>query len=548
MNLPGSAEAAAFLLACTIKTTLLLGLSWITVSALRHRSAAMRHQVWALGILGSLTLPFLTLLLPAWHSSALGDAARFWYSAQPIAENPSSQRLPSMIIDASADAHLAVQLASLIFLIWTLGVLILILRLLAGLARVAWISAHSKPLYEDNWMSCVRELSKSFRIGRSVQVLQCEDPLAVPLTWGIEPARILLPSSAREWSAERERIVLSHELAHIARYDWLVQICAEMFRAFYWFHPLAWTAAARLRHESEQACDDYVLNSGVDASDYANQLLGLARTLRNSYSGWSALAIARTSNLERRFAAMLNPSINRSRVSRGALSVTGIAALCLLLPLAALRLPGQTLSGKFAGTIQDPSGAVVPNATVVMTNHKAKTIDMTTSDAEGNFVFKVLPTGDYEMKILKPGFRAYIVPSVLHDTNRSSHQAITLALGQISESVEVQAQGVTPVAPKPSRIRIGGSVQASHLLTKVTPVYPLAAKAAGVEGTVILHAVVGIDGKPLALQVMNADEIDPELARASVEAVSQWRYSPTLLNGNPVEVDTTVTVNFKLQP
>jgi TonB family protein len=93
--------------------------------------------------------------------------------------------------------------------------------------------------------------------------------------------------------------------------------------------------------------------------------------------------------------------------------------------------------------------------------------------------------------------------------------------------------------------RIGGNVEAAHLFTQVMPVYPEKAKAAGVEGTVVLHAIIGKDGTPLALRVINGN-IDPELARASVEAVSHWRHRPTLLNGEPVEVDTTIEVSFTL--
>jgi protein TonB len=68
-----------------------------------------------------------------------------------------------------------------------------------------------------------------------------------------------------------------------------------------------------------------------------------------------------------------------------------------------------------------------------------------------------------------------------------------------------------------------------------------------VEGTVVLHAVIGMDVKPLSLQVMNS-QVDPQLARAAIEAVSQWRYTPTLLNGEPIEIDTTISVNFRLLP
>src|SRR5579859_3579471 len=162
---------------------------------------------------------------------------------------------------------------------------------------------------------------------------------------------------------------MSHEIAHIARMDWTFQILAELMRAVYWFHPFAWIAAGRLRRESECACDDAVLNFGVDVSGYANALLELAQTLKNPSRGWSAaLAIARPTNLERRFKAMLNPSVNRRNLSQSTKALLLFAAMCVILPLAALRLPAQS-AGKFSGIISDPSGMPVANATVIMDNH-----------------------------------------------------------------------------------------------------------------------------------------------------------------------------------
>ena len=446
-------------------------------------------------------------------------------------------------------------LSRLILLIWVLGALFVVGKLMGGLARLAWVSARSKPVVGGDWAQIALEFCKSLHIARPVQLLQCADAASMPLTWGMLRPRILLPASAQEWSAARRRAVLSHELAHIARHDWFVQICAELARGMYWFHPLVWFAGTSLRNESERACDDSVLNSGINASDYASQLLDLARTLKNAHRGWStALAIARPSNLERRFIAMLNPKQNRGGLSRGAGLLTKIAAVCLLLPLAALRLPGQNLSGKFTGTIFDISDATVPNATIVMTNHKANTVDMTVSDAEGNFVFKSLPAGEYEMKVLKPGFAVYRAPQVVLEPGRDFALNAKLQMGDLTESVDVKAEGsaksaVAQAAEKPNtmRIRIGGNVEAARLITKVQPIYPASAKERGAQGSVLLHAIVSKDGRPLSMQVLNS-QIDPELARAAVEAVSQWRYQPTLLNGEPVEIDTTIAVNFTLLP
>jgi len=250
---------------------------------------------------------------------------------------------------------------------------------------------------------------------------------------------------------------------------------------------------------------------------------------------------------------MFDPLVNRRGLSLKSRLLTSLSALCLLLPLAVLRLPAQNLSGRFSGTIHDASGAAVPNATVIMTGNKANTIEMTTSDAAGNFGFKALPAGEYEMKVLKRGFNEYRAPQFVLESGREASQNINLEVAAVMDEVDVVAEGrVQPLATSgtsgnPARLRVGGEVEAAKRLNLVTPVYPATVKAAGIQGTVILHAIIGMDGTPLSLRVMNS-EIDPELTRAAVEAVSKWRYRPTLLNGQPIEVDTTIMVNFTLLP
>ncbi len=551
-TLPNAEFELTFLMACFAKATILFGCAWILVFTLRRGSSAMRHHVWAAAVLGSLALPFFALLLPAWHSATLDSAAAFWSPAHANATTVGSRAIPAVIVDAVVATPALNRLALAALFTWGLGFSFVLVRLVAGLTRLAWVSAHAKPLFDEDWTRTAMELSQFHKLTYSVRLLQCSSPLAMPLTWGLFRPVVVLPFGASHWSEGRRRIVLSHELAHIARHDWLLQICAEFARAIYWFHPFVWLAAAGLRQESERACDDAVLLSGVAPWLYASQLLELARTLQNSGRAWSAaLAIARPSNLERRFAAMLNPSINRRRLSRKAKFLIPFFALCCLLPLAALHLPAQTLTGKTTGTILDPSGTAVANATIVMSNHETNTIDMTTTDRQGNFAFKALPAGNYELQVLKSGFEIYRVPLVSLDAGRDFSAAFTLRVGAITEHVMV-VPGNSPrpvvgetTSGKPSRLSIGGSVQAAKLTNKVQPVYPESARLAGVQGTVVLHAVIGMDGRPLSLRIMNS-QVDPDLARSAVEAVSQWRYTPTLLNGEPIEVDTTITVNYSL--
>ena len=105
------------------------------------------------------------------------------------------------------------------------------------------------------------------------------------------------------------------------------------------------------------------------------------------------------------------------------------------------------------------------------------------------------------------------------------------------------SDAVTGGADPLQRIRMGGTVQAAKLIEKVRPEYPEDARLSRVEGTVRLHVIIGKDGSIQSLTLVSGH---PLLVRASIDAVKQWRYQPTLLNGNPVEIDTTIDVIFTL--
>jgi periplasmic protein TonB len=103
-----------------------------------------------------------------------------------------------------------------------------------------------------------------------------------------------------------------------------------------------------------------------------------------------------------------------------------------------------------------------------------------------------------------------------------------------------------PPPPKPitpDRIRVGGNVEAGKLLQEITPTYPAIAKAAHVQGTVVLHAIIGKDGSIEQLQYVSGPAM---LSQSCMSAVHQWRYRPYLLNGDPVEVDTTISCVFSV--
>src|ERR1700757_3623182 len=110
----------------------------------------------------------------------------------------------------------------------------------------------------------------------------------------------------------------------------------------------------------------------------------------------------------------------------------------------------------------------------------------------------------------------------------------------------IGGMGGAPPPPKPKLtgpLRVGGNVQAARIINRVQPVYPPLARQTRISGTVRLHAIIGKDGTIQQLEVLSGH---PLLQQAALDAVRQWRYQPTLLNGEPVEVDTTIDVIFSL--
>ena len=122
-------------------------------------------------------------------------------------------------------------------------------------------------------------------------------------------------------------------------------------------------------------------------------------------------------------------------------------------------------------------------------------------------------------------------------TKRTVLVTIGIGIGMLAASILALA------ADPPQKIRVGGNVMAGNIISKVNPVYPPEAKQAGTQGTVRLAVDIGPDGKVVSV---NAESGPDGLVQAAVEAVKQWTYRPVLLNGQAVEVTTTVDVNFTL--
>ena len=210
----------------------------------------------------------------------------------------------------------------------------------------------------------------------------------------------------------------------------------------------------------------------------------------------------------------------------------------------------QAADGTLSGVVRDASGGTVPRARVTVTQTGTSLKEFAVTKETGEFFLSPMPEGRYSVAVAKEGFALNRQEGIQVSAASPTRLEIVLNLGQVSETIDVVASGTpSAVAPSaggmPTRIRVGGKVQATKITAQVRPPYPPGCKAEGVEGTVLLRAVISKEGTPLNLQAVNR-LVDARLVDAATEAVRQWRYQPTLLNGAPVEVITEVQVNFRL--
>ena len=155
----------------------------------------------------------------------------------------------------------AVTVGRVLATVWSVGFGVSLFVLLVGLCRLSWLASHAERVKHGRWAELTGDIARAYGLRRPIALLHSDHPTLL-VTWGVVRPKVLLPADALDWPDDRIRIVLGHELAHIRRSDWLVQMAAELLRAVYWFNPLVWIARRRLRLESEQACDDAVLEDG----------------------------------------------------------------------------------------------------------------------------------------------------------------------------------------------------------------------------------------------------------------------------------------------
>ena len=352
-----------FLIDATMKSFVIFAVAGLFGLILRRHSAAVRGLVWSLAVVGCLVVPLFSLTLPQWEVGVL-PAASDGFEADWLADNRQEARSPVPIaahplsstpasstqttpipvqpnrvtsvdgvpqFNVSETGFLCPHCIGWLAKAWMAGMLFLIVRLIVGIGAVWCLSARS-----DNFNGSISQVQPDWK--RPVSIRQSK-AVTVPMVWGLFRPVILLPADAGEWEPERQRAVLLHELAHIQRQDWLMQTMAQITCAVYWFNPLLWFAARRMRTEIEGACDDHVLNTGYQSTDYAQHLVDIVRNIKKVGTATStAVAMARPSKIEGRLRTILVENRNRRPLTRIAVAVGLLALTCFTVPIGVMQL------------------------------------------------------------------------------------------------------------------------------------------------------------------------------------------------------------------
>jgi TonB family protein len=457
--------------------------------------------------------------------------------------------------------------------VWGAGVAALLTTLLCGVLRLSYVTRHARPLNDRTWLGAVNALRARYGIRQPIDVLESHHP-GLLLVWGWRRPTLVVPAAARNWSSDRIAAVVSHELAHVSRHDWITQMAAECIRALHWFNPLAWIVCARLRRECEQACDDLVLGGGVEGARYAADLLAIARDVRRGAAWMPAPAIVGTSTLERRVKAMLDRKTDRRPLTSRTRNLSLAVLLAISIAVATLAASQQFAS--VTGTIVDPSNALLPGVTLVLTNEDTNAKYEIRTDRSGRYEFVGLPAGTYSLESKLPGFAKFNGTVIV--AGKTVQQDVMLAVGELEETVtvvggnaeerlspaELEAREARKIAerervvelmkkraaaanrppPPTSGPRIGGNIRVPVKLRDHSARYP--ERMQGTNGQVVLNALIGTDGHVDQLEV--ASSTHPEFADSAIDAVKQWVFDATLLNGEAIETRMKVTVNYYWKP
>jgi beta-lactamase regulating signal transducer with metallopeptidase domain len=384
-----------------VRVTALLAIA-LTATALLsawRSSSASRRMLLALTLGGALALPLVSAAAPAWRVEAPYPLAGLQSSTVTEKAIPATALAPRP--EASGEARsstgrwvvgrpAALDPTDLVAAVWAAGALLLLARLLVGLARTGQIVRRSTPAPEWSRAAAMAEATTGLEVD-----VRTTTELGAPAVAGVVKPVILVPDTSASWPDARRYVVLLHELAHVRQKDLPSQLVAQLACAAHWYNPLVWLAARRLRVERELAADDAVVAAGARASTYASDLLSIAHGLGAGTfrAPHGALGMAEPSLLATRVNAIV--AADRSRLPptavRAALITAAVAASVVAIACAT-PVAATVTSGVVAAPMAPPpaSSALDPRLQNIAEEELGRAMD--TSKAAAGVVLVLDPS------------------------------------------------------------------------------------------------------------------------------------------------------------
>ena len=444
------------LIAIAFKSLVIAGLALGLLALMRKRSAAERSWVAHIGLVALIVVALAPLILPKWNVEApalLGRAevaqiapapspapsavrkSPLADAVEPVAVQPAAAQ-PMISPAAAATAAYAVPAAILLFIT------------LLALVRLVALRARADVLVDGHWLSALARAQRRMGFKHGTALLT-SDELASPISWGLMRPVILLNTRAVEASGEAEAII-AHELAHVARMDWIKLLLARIATALFWFNPLVWVLAREAHQLREEAADDAVLAADIADTDYAELLVGVARhECPGLLLGAHGVAPSKGS-LARRVARVLDVGSVRGPVARSFAFGVFAGAMLVAAPLAALTLTPAGSTGALEATTavakaapaygaEAPAPTDLPNiiAQGVSTAVAAVTPATVQAEARPAAVAEAVAAADKVKAV------ALAQAVVIADKSRVAVHAYPLSDAHIDRIIELKTSGVT---------------------------------------------------------------------------------------------------------
>jgi beta-lactamase regulating signal transducer with metallopeptidase domain/ankyrin repeat protein len=382
-----------------VKATLILLVGLTAAAAARKAAASVRHLIMATTFVALLILPLVATIAPpnvievlALPAGIDGQAT----SSRVESVKPDRSTIPQDPARTAASAPASttspeISRTMLATALWAGGVGLLAAILGAKLWRLREIRRNGVPWLEGQTL--LNSIARARGLVRPVSLTLHED-VAVPITYGLAEPLVVLPKDASQWEEADLRRALVHELEHVRRGDWQVQMIARGVCALYWFHPLAWVAWRRLCLEGERACDDAVLQSD-EHSDYAQQLVTLAQRLSTGQRA-PVLSMANRSDLSVRVRAVLDSTQLRGRAGRRTVVASIALATLVVVLLGPLSLVAVAQAPDASAEPSSVAGATTASAQSSDRQVTTRRVGRTVHRALGEALIEAAEEGDVE--------------------------------------------------------------------------------------------------------------------------------------------------------